>query len=797
MASTETAEAGEAPAGSKLLSPSNKANNSNNSNNSIALRNAPRVAKLGVLAIIAPRMRRLSALAVVSARARSNSNSSNNNNNKSVIRKLSGLAPVFSDKDPKYNNNNNKNNKQEVQFAEADSSLPNPTSPSGPENHPLRARRKLGTQRWKGNAFLGDLSPTTAAPDFPAEAVDPAENSDSDDDDDEEVEEFVSAMLRVFESGTVRDMRSLAPELTRVDPWWRAHVEEAQIHHNSRRSNIRVLPKSGEKPSRLSQFDPNPNDLAQLWGELSTPGPWHPLADPELDASPKDDSAGQKRKRKKKWGGGAGGATSSATEIQCGDRRCLHYLRVVTELQLERQRVTFALRAVPSSRPGEPHARSEEQLQLLVKLVETQPELANLPRPLLKQVAGAATYLSVAPGQILRVVRVKWGIVFSACVIEGKVVVHKKVHDVEELAEEALLLPKAPLRSKSQPISLATALKRVNFGAPQVEVEVEGPAEQGQAEFDRADADFDGDCAEAEHPLRRNYHGHDRADGDEQDCSCAEAADVGLGADARKVRLGVGAAFGARSLLKREARTASVLTLEPTKLMVVTREDYGLLIRSAQAAETRENTDIRPRGKGKGKGKQPYLEPPEKRRRVESRGREQSRDIVGLVKATAELSLQTARNSRIHSGMALTTILVPESPSISAGLAVESVSQPLLTDLHRWARLVLALSQDEKVSAQHRTVLLEHAQATASIDALLGQVLSCSIVPTFADTKIIKIQFAVASVIQTTAAAVIGALVDLGGEAKFGPPPRTSAERAESYVRGLERHMETTAGAPE
>ncbi|CAE8701051.1 unnamed protein product, partial [Polarella glacialis] len=263
MASTETAEAGEAPAGSKLLSPSNKTNNSSNSNNSNALRNAPRVAKLGVLAIFAPRIRRLSALAVVSARARSNSNSNsnNNNNNKSVIRKLSGLAPVFSDKANSA--------KQEVQFAEADSSLPTP-SLNGPEKDPLRARRKLGTQRWKGNAFLGDLSPTTAAPDFPAEAsptpkgfffdgvqeiiVDPAENSDSDD---EEVEEFVSAMLRVFESGTVsvRDMRSLAPELTRL-PVFKG-IPDGIVAAGLRRARLVSIP-GGELMWRRPKFTTTP-----------------------------------------------------------------------------------------------------------------------------------------------------------------------------------------------------------------------------------------------------------------------------------------------------------------------------------------------------------------------------------------------------------------------------------------------------------------------------------------------------------------------------------------------------------
>mmetsp|Transcript_17344 Transcript_17344/g.27687 ORF Transcript_17344/g.27687 Transcript_17344/m.27687 type:complete len:211 (+) Transcript_17344:226-858(+) len=193
-------------------------------------------------------------------------------------------------------------------------------------------------------------------------------------------------------------------------------------------------------------------------------------------------------------------------------------------------------------------------------------------------------------------------------------------------------------------------------------------------------------------------------------------------------------------------------------------------------------TEPQSRGKGKGKGKPLRSSSPQpgKRRRVEGRDQGQSTSLTSLATATAELSLQTARNCRVHSGMAVTTVLVPECPATMAALAVESASQPSLTDIYRWAALVLTLSQEERVSSQHRTVLVEHAQATASTEALLGRVLSCSIVPTFADSKIIKIQFAVAPVLQMTAAALVGALVDLGGEAKFGPPPRSSAERAVS-----------------
>ncbi|CAE7226114.1 unnamed protein product [Symbiodinium microadriaticum] len=49
-------------------------------------------------------------------------------------------------------------------------------------------------------------------------------------------------------------------------------------------------------------------------------------------------------------------------------------------------------------------------------------------------------------------------------------------------------------------------------------------------------------------------------------------------------RLGAGAAFGAKTLLKKEARTASVMTVEPTKLLVVTREDYVALLGSMEEA---------------------------------------------------------------------------------------------------------------------------------------------------------------------------------------------------------------------
>lgn len=57
-------------------------------------------------------------------------------------------------------------------------------------------------------------------------------------------------------------------------------------------------------------------------------------------------------------------------------------------------------------------------------------------------------------------------------------------------------------------------------------------------------------------------------------------------------RMGPGAAFGAKTLLKKDARTASVQTVEPTKLLVVTREDYVGLMSSMEEARAREAAEF-------------------------------------------------------------------------------------------------------------------------------------------------------------------------------------------------------------
>ncbi|CAE8651211.1 unnamed protein product, partial [Polarella glacialis] len=100
-----------------------------------------------------------------------------------------------------------------------------------------------------------------------------------------------------------------------------------------------------------------------------------------------------------------------------------------------------------------------------------------------------------------------------------------------------------------------------------------------------------------------------------------------------------------------------------------------------------------------------------------------SRDLTGLVKATAELALQTASTSRVHTGMAVTTLLVPECPKLSAAITAETDgTHPLFSDMQRWARLAVGLSTEEKVSPQHRAILIEHCKLTATLEQLLGLV---------------------------------------------------------------------------
>lgn len=165
-----------------------------------------------------------------------------------------------------------------------------------------------------------------------------------------------------------------------------------------------------------------------------------------------------------------------------------------------------------------------------------------------------------------------------------------------------------------------------------------------------------------------------------------------------------------------------------------------------------------------------------KRRRTEKNG---SLDMQRLVQATAKLSLQTARQVRLNTALTVTTALAPTMPLLQTALNIHSdATKPTLGDILRWSTVVSSLSHNEKVSAQHRALLEQHAKATQSPEALLGLIHFFSVAPTFGDSSLIKVQWSTAPELRQISMALAGALVELGASLKYGPAPRSAAERA-------------------
>ncbi|CAE8583431.1 unnamed protein product [Polarella glacialis] len=119
-------------------------------------------------------------------------------------------------------------------------------------------------------------------------------------------------------------------------------------------------------------------------------------------------------------------------------------------------------------------------------------------------------------------------------------------------------------------------------------------------------------------------------------------------------------------------------------------------------------------------------EPRTKRPRVES-----SSDIVALVTAVGELSLETARKERLHSGGLFRTFLVPPHEVFEDPLRVTQTASGADQSqdyVLAWASLVLALAQATLPSTvrEAQNVLQAHAANTQDISALRDAV--CSVV---------------------------------------------------------------------
>jgi hypothetical protein len=199
-----------------------------------------------------------------------------------------------------------------------------------------------------------------------------------------------------------------------------------------------------------------------------------------------------------------------------------------------------------------------------------------------------------------------------------------------------------------------------------------------------------------------------------------------------------------------------------------------------------ESTAAPHRGKGgKGGGKKGGFEQPSKKAKVEKNS---SSAVVNALLAVGDLGQQNARDIRQLFGMAVVTVLCPRNPAAEAASAVEVIpTEPLKADLQRWSIFIKALGTCNKVSPEVRKVLTDYGATVPNIEALQGLILKCDSMPTYNDSEQFKIQISVAASLQMACAAVVNALIQLGGTAKFGGPPRSAAERTAAAALRLLR----------
>mmetsp|Transcript_30366 Transcript_30366/g.55063 ORF Transcript_30366/g.55063 Transcript_30366/m.55063 type:complete len:1295 (-) Transcript_30366:124-4008(-) len=334
------------------------------------------------------------------------------------------------------------------------------------------------------------------------------------------------------------------------------------------------------------------------------------------------------------------------------------YLRNLSEQQIEKHRAVHALRNVPSSRPGEPHKRSEEQLTLLAKSIQKQSTFKDFPRSTILQVLGAATYLHAAAGHVL-CRQGEIGDRFFA-ILDGRVSVHVSNDNFKRFkvkkSVEAFAPPTPTATSRQASVesqaSDSSAASRMTAG----EVKGEHSPDVPTTSVPQGSSHSGTDEESPRNPKKQHFRISFQADGEatssqateSQDASSQVIAEVKQVEEAstsrdsrerqledtetrlaetevaapepkvatrgkpnilekfrksvRRVkkaevheplgrvvnRLGAGTAFGAITLLQGEARTASCKTVELSKLLVVTRQDYVALVAAMEEAAQSE-----------------------------------------------------------------------------------------------------------------------------------------------------------------------------------------------------------------
>ena len=167
-----------------------------------------------------------------------------------------------------------------------------------------------------------------------------------------------------------------------------------------------------------------------------------------------------------------------------------------------------------------------------------------------------------------------------------------------------------------------------------------------------------------------------------------------------------------------------------------------------------------------------------KRRRSDGRNsrRTELDGIEQLCTATAQLSLDTARKQRAAEASLYTTLLVPTTSELQT--AADMREMDAAAHVRRWATIVIAMVDDTRSPAKAQAVLREHVEASQDGQALEGTVTCCTVAPTYASDRILKIRFCVASELRAVSLALTECLTAAGAEAKHGAPPRGASERA-------------------
>ncbi|CAE8594274.1 unnamed protein product [Polarella glacialis] len=179
----------------------------------------------------------------------------------------------------------------------------------------------------------------------------------------------------------------------------------------------------------------------------------------------------------------------------------------------------------------------------------------------------------------------------------------------------------------------------------------------------------------------------------------------------------------------------------------------------------------------KGKGRGVAKEPQQKRLRAE-RDAETSAGVTEAIPAIGELSLETARNSRMHSGGLFRTLLLPVVQGLELPVRITAEAtgtDPGLEHCKVWAALILSLV-NLSVPAELQSAQLVLKTLASAEQEWQNKVHFCRVCKTY-DQKKLKVQFSVDSQLDPAAAAVARILVAQGGELMFGPPPRSARER--------------------